>query len=213
MSDLVIFHQPGGCSRVTLAALEHVGAVYEDRLVDLASGEQHSPEYLAINPRGKIPALVVDGELLAENAAILLWIHQRWPDAGLLPEAQGLAATRQLADLFWLSSFWHPTVRAIRMPIRWTTGAPEPVQERGSLLLKEPLARMDRLFCSQPWWFGDRWSICDVYFCWICGIAEGGGYPLDGMSGINAHRQRTMAHPAFQQAILREQAALARARA
>jgi glutathione S-transferase len=213
VTDLLLFHQPGGCSRITLAALEHAGASYEDRLVDLARGEQHSPEYLAINPRGKIPALVVDGELLAENAAILLWIHRCWPDAGLLPDAQGLAATRQVSDLFWLSSFWHPTVRAIRMPIRWTTGAPEPVQERGSLLLKEPLARMDRLLCSQPWWYGDRWSICDVYFCWICGIAEGGGYPLDGMSGISAHRQRTMAHPAFKQAIHREQAALARARA
>lgn len=214
MTDLTLFHLPGACSRVTLTALEHIGVVYEDHMVNLMKGEQHSPGYLAVNPRGKIPALLVDGELLAENAAILSYLHMRWPAAGLLPLPSDRFADAQiLADLFWLASFWHPTVRAMRMPVRWTIGDPAPVKERGRQLLAGPAAAMDRRFAGQDWWFGDDWSICDTYFYWNCTAALEGGFDFGGMPGILAHRTRVEAQPAFQRAIAREQAAMARSNA
>jgi glutathione S-transferase len=211
MTELTLFHLPGACSRVTLTALEQVGLPYEDRMIDLAKGQQYSPDFLAVNPRGKIPALLVDGQLLAENAAILGYLHMRWPQARLLPQAaDSFESARQLADLFWLSSFWHPTVRALRMPVRWTTGNPAPVKERGAQLLAGPLAAMDLRLRQQDWWYGPDWSICDTYFYWNYTTAEEGGLLLQGMAGIAAHRQRIKAHPAFQRAIEREQEALAR---
>lgn len=211
MTELTLFHLPGACSRVTLTALEQVGLPYQDRMIDLAKGQQYSPDFLALNPRGKIPALLVDGQLLAENAAILSYLHMRWPQAGLMPQAaDSFASAQQLADLFWLSSFWHPTVRALRMPVRWTTGDPAPVQERGTQLLAGPLAAMDQRLRQQDWWYGSDWSICDTYFYWNYTTAEEGGLLLQDMAGISAHRQRVKAHPAFQRAIVREQAALAR---
>jgi glutathione S-transferase len=207
MADLTLYHLPGACSRVTLTALEQVGATYADRAVDLKRGEQRSPAYLAVNPRGKIPALLVDGNLLVENAAILWWLHQKHPQAGLLPEGDGWVHAQQMSDLFWVSSVWHPSVRANMMPIRWTTGDPAPVRERGKQLIKPLLERLEARLAQQLWWYGAAWSILDTYLFWCYTTAEEGGYDLSGLPAIADHRRRVAEHPAFIRAIAREDAA------
>lgn len=85
MTKMTLFIFPGACSRVSMTALEHVGADYDAVMVNLMRGEHMRPEYRAANPRGKVPALHVDGQLLSENAAIQLWLNDQFPDAGLLP--------------------------------------------------------------------------------------------------------------------------------
>lgn len=196
---------------MTMTALEQVGVPYEDEIVDLAQGRQHSPEFRAVNPRGKVPALIVDGELLGENAAILWWLGRAFPQAGLFPLAEGSWAQAQLlSDLFWLSAGWHPAVRANRMPVRWTTGDSAPVKERGRQLLEAPMQQLDARLRHADWWYGAEWSIVDVYFYWNYTTAEEGDCPLAGLDGIAAHRQRVEAHPAFQRALAREQATVER---
>ena len=131
MPDLKLFLFPGACSRVSLTALEQTGAAYETVMIDLMQGEHTRPDYRATNPRGKVPALLVDGKLLSENAAILRWLDRTYPAAGLFPQpADEWDAAQQLSDLFWVSSVWHPYVRANKMPSRWTTGDPAPVRSR-----------------------------------------------------------------------------------
>lgn len=208
MTDLTLFHLPGACSRVTMTALEQCGVLYSDRPVDLASGEQHSPEYRAVNPRGKVPALVVDGQVISENAAILWWLHKRFPEAELLPAADSDWDEAQvLSDLFWISSGWHPAVRANMMPIRWTTGDPAPVRERGKHLVKPLVEGFDARLSGRQWWYGDNWSIIDVYFFWNYTTAEEGEYDLAGLDNLANHRARVEAWPAFQRAIMRENTA------
>lgn len=207
MAELVLFHLPGACSRVTMTALEQVGADYADRAVDLGRGEQRTPEYLRVNPRGKIPALLVDGRLLTENAAILWWLHMEHPQAGLLPAADAWGQAQQWADLFWVSSVWHPSVRANMMPTRWTTGDPAPVRERGKQLIAPLLARLETRLAAQPWWHGQGWSIIDTYLFWCYTTAEEGEYDLSGHDRIADHRRRVAEHPAFARAIAREDAA------
>lgn len=212
MTELTLYHLPGACSRVTMTALEQVGVPYDDMLVNLAKGQQHSPEYRAVNPRGKIPALVADGRLLGENGAILWWLHQTFPAAGLLPAATDRWSEAQiLSDLFWISAGWHPAVRANMMPIRWTTGDPAPVRDRGKELVKPLFDMLDARLASQPWWFGDSWSIVDVYAYWNYTTAEEGQYDLGGLDHIADHRRRVQEWPAFQRALAREQAALRKA--
>ncbi len=195
---------------MTLTALEQVGVPYADEVVNLARGQQHSPEYRAVNPRGKVPALLVDDELLSENAAILWWLHQQWPEAGLFPAVEGdWAAAQQLSDLFWISSGWHPATRANMMPIRWTIGDPAPVRERGKQLMAPLLAQLEARVAHQPWWYGDAWSIVDTYLYWCYTTAEEGEYDLSGLAAIAAHRARVAAHPAFVRAMAREDAARA----
>ena len=72
-----LYHMPGACSRVTLNALEEIGLEYEDHVLDLSKGDQRSPEFLAENPRGKIPALLVEDKLITDISSILLYLGHR----------------------------------------------------------------------------------------------------------------------------------------
>lgn len=212
MAEITLYHLPGACSRVTLTALEQCGLTYRDEIVDLAKGAQHSPQYRAVNPRGKIPALVVDGRLLSENLAILCWLDGQCPDAGLLPRAHGNQWSRAqvLSDLAWLSSVWHPAVRANRMPVRWTTGDVDPVRQRGKELVAPLFAALEERLATQDWWYGDAWSILDTYAYWNYTTAEEGEFDLSPYPRIAAHRARVEAWPAFRRAMAREEEALER---
>ena len=198
MPNLKLFHLPGACSRVTIAALEMAGCSYETQTVNLMAGEQHSPEYRAVNPNGKIPALLVNGDLLTENASILLWIHESFPEANLFPKtSSALARAQQVSDLFWISSGWHPYVRANMMPIRWTTGDPEPVREKGRELLAPYLGQLNERLASQSWYYGAEWSILDIYFYWCYTTAEKGGFDLSPFANVQRHLKEVEAHPSL----------------
>jgi len=208
----ILYHAPGACSRVSMNALEEIGLEYEDRPIDLAKAEQRSPEYLAINPQGKIPALVMGGQVLTENAAIVLFLHRLHPQAGLLPETGNLLAGAQaVSDLIWCTSTIHPVVRSIRMPMRWTDGDPAPVHARGMAMF-EPIVRSIAARLEQGgWWFGSDWSIIDVYLYWNYETARSGGFDLAGWPVLADHEARVRARPSFQRALAREIAAQARA--
>ena len=206
--ELTLYHAYTACTRVTLTALEQVGVPYADRMLDMAEGEHRSTEYLAVNPQGKVPALVVDGQLLTENGAIFVWLDETWPEAGLLPRAgEKWERAQHLSDLFWVASSWHPSVRANKAPFLWTTGDVEPVRERGRELLMGVVRQLDEAMWQRPWWYGEEWSILDTYFWWAYINAEFGGFPLEGLEGIAAHRARNEAHPALRRALARERAA------
>lgn len=208
--ELVLYHFPGACSRVTMTALEHVGAPYEDRMVNLMAGEHMKPGYREANPRGKVPALLVGGKLLSENAAIQFWLNEAFPEARLLPAMPDEWRRAQvLSDLFWLSSVWHPYVRANKMPIRWTTGDTAPVRERGVELLTPCVEQLSARLEGQDWWYGE-WSIVDVYFYWAYTTAEEGQFDLSHYPAIARHRAGVEALPAFRRALDREAAAKAR---
>lgn len=211
MASLKLYHAYTACTRVTLTALEQISVEYDDQLLDMQKGEHRTPQYLAVNPHGKVPALMVDGKVLTENGAILRWLDATYPEAGLFPAATSAwQRAQQQSDLFWIASVWHPAVRANKVPFLWTTGDVEPVRERGRELLMAVVRQLDDKMQCQPWWYGDRWSIADTYFWWAYINAEIGGFPLDGLDGIAAHRRRNEAHPALQRALAREQAALRR---
>lgn len=204
MPNMHLYHFPGACSRVTLTALEQCGCDYDDTLVNLFKGEQHQPQYRAANPRGKIPALIVDGKMLSENAAILLWLHSQYPDAGLFPRSDDWDRAQRVSDLFWLASVVHPAVRANRMPIRMTTGDPAGVKERGKELFAGCMDQFEARMQGREWWLGDDWSIIDTYLYWCYTTAEEGDFDLDAYPSVSGHRQRVSAQPAFQRAIARE---------
>ena len=83
--DVELCHFPGACSRVSLCALEWAGLPYRVRLVDVSRGEQSGDAYKAVSALGKVPALLIDGAPLLENAAILTLVHALRPGAGILP--------------------------------------------------------------------------------------------------------------------------------
>lgn len=211
MPEIRLYHLPGACSRVTLTALEHCGVDYDDEIVLLMRGEQHSSEYRAINPMGKIPCLVADGKVLCENAAIIAYLHMEYPDAGLLPTTDdAIVSAHQLSNLFAISAGWHPAVRANMMPVRWTTGNPEEVRAKGKQLMKPLLEELETRLASQQFWYGEEWAIVDTYLYWNYTTAEQGQVDLSPFTNIAAHRKRVEAQPSFQRALARERLAIER---
>src|SRR5204863_7208860 len=85
MTTLQLYYAPGACSFVPHVALEAAKAEFEPKLVKLHKGEQKTPEYLALNPNGQVPVLVVDGRALTQIMAIVAYLVRQFPDAGLLP--------------------------------------------------------------------------------------------------------------------------------
>ena len=117
MTDIQLYMAPGTCARVSAIALEEAGLEFKTQLIRFMKGEHKSPDYKKINPKGKVPSLVIDGEVLTENVAIITYLNPRFPEAKLMPEASDLfARTKQLADLSFCSSMLHPIVTRIRMP-------------------------------------------------------------------------------------------------
>jgi glutathione S-transferase len=113
--SIILYHTPGACSRVTLNALEEIGLPFEDRPIDIFKGAQARPDYLAVNPKGKVPALDIDWRILTETPAILWYLAQRSGAAALLPtSADGGIAIETLIDLSWFSNTLHVLVRSAR---------------------------------------------------------------------------------------------------
>ena len=104
---LTLYYSPGACSLAPHIALEEAGATYALQLVSIPKGEQQAPEYLNVNPRGKIPALRTDEGVLTENVAILTYIARLFPYAKLLPE-EPIGMARCISHMAWLSNTVHP---------------------------------------------------------------------------------------------------------
>ena len=201
MPEFVLYHTPGACSKVTVNALEEIGVEYEDHVIDLMKGEQKKPEYLAINPKGKVPAFLISGQLLTETPAILYYLHQRFPEAALLPKVESdYEKAVQFSDLCWCSSGFHIMVRQVRMPIRFTLGETEGVKACGTQYLDVQIADLNKRLSQQSWWYGDQWSIIDVYLYWCYSVAASADYDLSRYPAIVAHQQRLGARPSFQRA-------------
>lgn len=206
--SLTLFFTPATCSRVALNALEELELPFESRPVDIFKGAQRRPEYLAINPKGKVPALLVGDVLLTETPAILLWLSTTYPDARLIPGEDALARAQAFADIVWCSNTLHPLVRTALMPQRATTGDHDPVRATAIAQLTPELEMLQQRYTAAPWWFGQDWSILDVYLAWIAGMCIGAGIDMTAYGAVLAHMGRVRARPSFQRALVLEQDAL-----
>src|SRR6185312_10736079 len=114
--NLQLYFSPSACSFVPHVGLEAAGAPFEPKLVKLHKGEQRTPEYLAMNPNGQVPVLVVDGKPLTQIVAICDFLDRGFPKAGLLP-TDPWARSQALSQLAWMNNTVHPTfTRVFRTP-------------------------------------------------------------------------------------------------
>jgi glutathione S-transferase len=194
---------PRACSMVTLNALIEAGLEYELNVVNIFSGEQKSPDYLKIHPGGKVPALQIEDRVLTENAAILLYLDSIAPDAELLPQSSDSFERAQfVSELIWCSSSFHPAIRQVRMAMRFTDGDPSGVRAKGVEFSQAMFAQVEARVSKNDWWFGDTWSIVDVYINW-CVMTAVSAEPslLAPCPGIQAHLQRVHARSSFEKAM------------
>jgi len=209
MSKIVLYAFPGACPRVTANALEEIGVPFDYYTVNIRADANHSAEYLALNRKGKVPALSTDGKIMTENAAILAYLDKAYPQAGLLPHSDDMFDDNTgLVDLVWCSATLHPMIRQVRAPQKFTVGDPADVQADGMKKFAKEAAYMAQRLAGGKWWYGDRWSIVDVYVYWNYSTAAKGGFPLKDYPVLLEHAERVRARPSFQRALARELAAV-----
>lgn len=204
---LELHFAPGSCARVSLIALEEIGCPYDLRTVRFMKGKHRTPEYLAINPAGKVPALVADGVALAQTPAILAYLARCFPEAGLLPLTGDAMGDAQIAArLSWFSGDLHPLVTRIRMPQFFCDldGGPAQVREKGVAGMRLQLAGLETALLGQPWVMGATWSALDAYLFWVWFRITGAGFPGDDFPGIASHHARMQNRPSVQRALARE---------
>ena len=208
MPELKLFVAPNTCARVATIALEEIGVPFETELVRTAANQQNSPEYLKINPKGKVPALLIDGEPLTENVAILTWLNRTFPDANLLPETSDLLSTvKQTSDLSFFSGTVHPVVTRIAMPMKFIEDGAlsfELVRPKGTEAMRSIMTLINNRLENGPWWYGDTWSIVDGYLFWCWHRITGVGFPGDDFPNIQRHQEISNDRPAIQRAMARE---------
>ena len=157
--NLRLFYSPGACSLVAHIALEESGAGFEAVPVPIADGAHHQPEYLAVNPRGLIPALEVDGEVVTENVAILALIGRTFPEAELFPpDDLGFARVLERIGFFATSvhvGAFRPLFIARRAGRSWSQA------EEDALL--GYFREMESLLEPGPWLLCDSYSAADGY--------------------------------------------------
>lgn len=198
---LELFHIPRACSIVPLMALYEAGADFQVHPVNTRKQEQRSPEYLGMNPKGKVPVLVIDGEPMTENVAILTWIAQAFPEKKLLP-TDPKGAVRALSLMAWCATGMHPLMLRMNMPQRVSDlpAAEESIRRIGRQEMAKHFAIADELLAGREWVF-DRWTLVDTYLWWVW--ERGGAYGLDRtpFPRYAAHAARVEQRPSVQRAL------------
>jgi len=161
----IIFGDKGTGAFSAEAALAEAGAQYEFRNISLDKNEQREPEFLKVNPSGKMPALKLPGgEIITESAAILLAVADRHPDAGLLPPHASFARAECYRWIVFLASEVYPMVEISDYPARFVPegaeadGLKRKVQER----IRERLLIVEK-HVAGPWLLSSGFSAADIY--------------------------------------------------
>lgn len=208
--SLKLYFAPGACSFVPHALLEASGAPFEAAMVKLHKGEQNSPEYLALNPRGQVPVLVDDGEVITQIVAIVTWLDQRFPQCEFLPR-DALARVRVLQTLAWMNNTVHPTFTHFFMPQKFTEDAQaqaaiksHAARQYGPLLgeldaLARTAAGEGRTFLG-----GAHFGPLDAYSLTLLRWGGFAGHDPQGFPALWAHVQRVAELPPVARAIARE---------
>jgi glutathione S-transferase len=206
MTTLTLYSAPSTCAKVTTIVLEEIGAPYELELVRFMKGAHKSPDYKRLNPKGKVPTLLVDGESLTENPVIIHFLNERFPAAGIMPATDDpLEKARQLADLCFCSSTLHPIVTRIRMPHFFAT--PEAVRvvwEKSCAAMDEYFQLVEGRLSQGLWWYGQQWSAMDAYLYWIHWRVVVADYDSSRYPCFNDHARRMEERPAVKRALARE---------
>ncbi len=204
--SLKLFYAPGACSFVPHAMLELTGAPFEPMMVKLHKGEQRSAEYLALNPRGQVPVLVDDGEVITQIVAILLHLDAKFPQAGILP-ASGLARTRALSTLVWMNNTVHPTFTHVFMPQKFTDdeAAQKAIRAHAVQTYRGLLSEIEAMAVkASPWLAGDQPSALDAYALTLLRWGGYAGIDPTTLPATWALSQRFAALPAVARVIERE---------
>jgi glutathione S-transferase len=203
--SMKLYYSPGACSLASHIALEEVGLPYETVRINTADGDQRKPEYLAINPRGKVPALVVDGKVLTENVGILTFLGGGYPKAGIWPR-QTWDQAKAVSTMAWLSNTVHTTYAHIARAERYADdpAAREAIKAKARVAYLDLLKEIDGLLEGHKWAIANQYTVVDGYLLVFYRWGNRQKMPVASLRNYSALIQRVMARPAVKKAMADE---------
>lgn len=203
---LKLFFTPHTCALASHIALEEAGAKYETARIDFAREEQRKPEYLKINPKARVPALVTARGILTETPAILAFIAQSFSSANLEPLDDAFAFAEVQAFNSYLCSTVH-IAHAHRMRgYRWADdqAAIAAMQRKVPQSVGEGFGLIERELLKGPWVMGERYTICDPYLFTLAQWLEADGVDVAKLPKVREHSRRVAERPAVKAALRQE---------
>jgi glutathione S-transferase len=203
---LTLYYAPNTCALASHIALIEADATYELRRIDFAAAQQRSPDYLVLNPKGRVPALVTPQGVLTETPALLAFIAQSFPAAGLAPLDDAFAFARVQEFNSYLCATLH-VAHAHRMRgYRWADdeAAIAAMQRKVPQSVSEGFALIENDMFAGPWVMGDSYTICDPYLFTLAQWMEADGVDPARFPKLLDHRNRMKARPSVSRAIAEE---------
>jgi glutathione S-transferase len=205
-----LYYAPAACSFAVHAALEKTGAPFRLERVDLKAGAQNHPDYLAVNPRARVPTLADGEHRLGEVLAILLYLERRFPQAQLLP-AESWARGKALEWMSFLSSTVHPLYRAY-----WRTHwfseeghAHPPIQETAAKRILAAMAELDAAVAGRDALVGAAPGAADYYaLVFAQWTFRAFTARAERLAGLRGYVQSLALHPPIERAVRSEGIAL-----
>jgi glutathione S-transferase len=202
---LKLFHAWGSCSLASLIALEEAGADYELAVMSTKAGDQRKPDYLTLNPKGRVPALVTERGVLTENPAILAYIAQAHPQARLMPEDPWDFAQAQAFNSY-LCSTVHVAHAHRHRGYRWADEESSFADMRRKI--PESVGGAFQLIedgiLAGPWVMGSQYTACDGYLFTLSDWLEEDGVDLGRLPRVLEHRERVRERPAVRKVLAQE---------
>jgi glutathione S-transferase len=209
-----LYFGPGACSFVPHVGLEVIkaatGQSFEPKLVKLHRGENRTPEFLALNPNGQVPVLIVDGKVLTQIVAICDYLDRAFPRAALLP-TEPWARAQALAQLAWMNNTAHPTFNQTFMPERYaeSDAARAEVRRNAAERFGGCLERVQSWIAgAAPYWFGEGLSFHDAYAFTLLRWGGLAGIDPASLPAYRAYVERVMQAPPVAAALERERVKL-----
>ena len=200
---LKFYYAPHTCSLASHIALEEAGADYEPVRISFERAEQRQPDYLAINPKARVPALVTDQGILTETPALLVYIAQKYPAAKLAPLDDPFALAKVQAFNSYLCSTVH-VAHAHRMRgYRWVDepAAIEAMKKKVPQSVGECFTLIEREMLAGPFVMGAAYTICDPYLFTLTQWLKADGVDINTLPKLRGHFERMAARPAVIKAI------------
>jgi glutathione S-transferase len=205
LMEIVLYYAPHTCSLVPYVTLTEVNASFQVRPLNMRKQQQRSADYLKLNPKHKVPLLVVDGRPLSENVAIQMWIARHFPQAKLLP-ADPWQELQAISVLAWCASGIHPFLSRINSPPR-VCDLPDSdasVRRLAQEQLFENYQIADDILARREYFF-DHFTAADAHFFWC--FRRGTEFKLDlsAFAHCAAHFERMKRRPSVQKVLAYEE--------
>ena len=203
---LTLYYATNTCALASHIALEEADADYETRWVDFKSAEQTKPDYLKINPKGRVPALITDRGVLTETPAILAYVAQTHPQAKLAPLDDPFAFAELQSFMAYLCATVH-VAHAHRMRgARWADdpAAHEAMKKKVPQSVGACFDLIERKMFKGPWVMGEAYTVADPYLFTIARWLEGDSVDPAAYPHVLDHRDRMAERPAVQRVLRSE---------